>query len=171
MLITNSTVIEIVINTMFAYPCMKKRLKSTWLTVYTRSKLSPFSPILADGSSNTSISVLRFKVGCPFPRCLFLLISQIFVIRAREWYFSLISLVWIIWIISEIDRPVKITRTWGITLVPGFICWKIIVYLVAIKSFDLHLTLWLKICFSEMDDNLGLSHWSIRNDIKIVVCF
>ena len=45
---------------------MKKQLKSTWLTVYSGSKLSLFSPILADGSSYTSISVVRFEVGCPF---------------------------------------------------------------------------------------------------------
>ena len=33
---------------------------------------------------------------------------------------------WIIKIIQEMDCPVKITWKWGITLVPGFICWKII---------------------------------------------
>ena len=33
---------------------------------------------------------------------------------------------WIIKIMQEIDCPVKITWKWGITLVPGFICWKII---------------------------------------------
>ena len=54
---------------MFTYP-WKKRSKSTWLTVYSGSKLSLFSPILADGSSYTTISVVRFEVGCPFPRCL-----------------------------------------------------------------------------------------------------
>ena len=44
---------------------MKKRSKSTWLTVYSGSKLSLFSPTFADGSSYTSISVVRFEVGCP----------------------------------------------------------------------------------------------------------
>ena len=33
---------------------------------------------------------------------------------------------WVIKIIQEMDCPVKITWKWGITLVPGFICWKII---------------------------------------------
>ena len=33
---------------------------------------------------------------------------------------------WVIKIILEMDCPVKITWKWGITLVPGFICWKII---------------------------------------------
>ena len=33
---------------------------------------------------------------------------------------------WVIKIIQEMDCPVKITQKWGITLVPGFICWKII---------------------------------------------
>ena len=33
---------------------------------------------------------------------------------------------WVIKIIQEMDFPVKITWKWGITLVPGFICWKII---------------------------------------------
>ena len=33
---------------------------------------------------------------------------------------------WVIKIIQEMDCPVKITWEWGITLVPGFICWKII---------------------------------------------
>ena len=31
---------------------------------------------------------------------------------------------YIIKIIQEMDCPVKITWKWGITLVPGFICWK-----------------------------------------------
>ena len=33
---------------------------------------------------------------------------------------------WVIKIIQEMDCPVKITWKWGITLAPGFICWKII---------------------------------------------
>ena len=33
---------------------------------------------------------------------------------------------WVIKIIQEINCPDKITLKWGITLVPGFICWKII---------------------------------------------
>ena len=33
---------------------------------------------------------------------------------------------WVIKIIQEMDSPVKITWKWGITLAPGFICWKII---------------------------------------------
>ena len=33
---------------------------------------------------------------------------------------------WVIEIIQEMDCPVKITWKWGITLAPGFICWKII---------------------------------------------
>ena len=56
---------------------MKKRSKSTWLTVYSVSKISLFSPILADGSSYTSISVVRFEVGCPFTRCLWIGTSDI----------------------------------------------------------------------------------------------
>ena len=55
---------------------MKKRSKSTWLTVYSGSNLPPFSPIRANGSSYTSISVLRFEVGCPFHRCLWLMPGQ-----------------------------------------------------------------------------------------------
>ena len=34
---------------------------------------------------------------------------------------------WVMKIIQEMDCPVKITRKRGITLVPGFICWTIIV--------------------------------------------
>ena len=34
---------------------------------------------------------------------------------------------WVMKIIQEMDCPVKITRKWGITLVPGSICWTIIV--------------------------------------------
>ena len=34
---------------------------------------------------------------------------------------------WVMKIIQEMNCPVKITRKWGITLVPGFICWTIIV--------------------------------------------
>ena len=34
---------------------------------------------------------------------------------------------WVMKIIQEMDYPVKITRKWGITLVPGSICWAIIV--------------------------------------------
>ena len=78
---------------------------------------------------------------------------------------------WIIKIISEMDCPVKITWKCCITLVSSFICRKIIFYLVVIKSFDIYLTLWLKISFSQMDDHLGMPHWSIRNEINIVVCF
>ena len=37
------------------------------------------------------------------------------------------KLPWIMKIIQEMDCPVKITRKWGITLVPGFICWTITV--------------------------------------------
>ena len=60
---------------------MKKRSKSTWLTVYSGSKLSPFPPILADGSSYTAISVLRFEVGCPFPRCLWFNSSRYVIVE------------------------------------------------------------------------------------------
>ena len=63
-LIINLTVIEIVINTMLTYPC--KTIKSTWLTVHSGSKPSLLSPILADGSSHTSISDVRYEVGSPF---------------------------------------------------------------------------------------------------------
>ena len=52
---------------------MKKTIKKHMvdnLPVYSGRKLSLFSPILADGRSYTSISVVIFDVGCPFPRCL-----------------------------------------------------------------------------------------------------
>ena len=46
--------------------CPWKTIKSTWLTVYSGSEPSLLSPILADGSAHTSISVVRFEVGSPF---------------------------------------------------------------------------------------------------------
>ena len=48
---------------------------------------------------------------------------------------------WVIKIMQEMDCPVKITWKWGITLVPGFISWKII---FALEIFGGHFVFALK---------------------------
>ena len=67
-LIINLTVIEIVINTMFTYPWKIDQKAHGWQ--FTAEVNYPFSCQFSQTEAHTHQCVVRFEVGCPFPRCL-----------------------------------------------------------------------------------------------------